>query len=221
MLKKLLISAVAGAATMIAVTAAQAATTFDFTSGNTGWTTGSIGYSSGGISLNVSAGRYVGDNVIDSGSIRQYDGFGLAVNSEGGDENHAIDGKWRNDVVQTSFDQDVYFNSVSFTFYDQTKWFPFIGDILYDPDSFAFFFDTDSDGELELINPALDGNPFEFTGGILKAGTLFGIGAIGKHDDFKLASITVTAVPLPPALALFGGAVLGLGWLARRRKTQS
>ena len=30
--------------------------------------------------------------------------------------------------------------------------------------------------------------------------------------------VQISAVPLPPAMLLFGGAMLGLGWLSRRRK---
>ncbi len=40
---------------------------------------------------------------------------------------------------------------------------------------------------------------------------------IYDYDDFALR-ISVTAIPLPPAVLLFGGALIGLGWLTRRRK---
>lgn len=43
----------------------------------------------------------------------------------------------------------------------------------------------------------------------------------GGEDD-KLGGyiddVQISAVPLPPAMLLFGGAMLGLGWLSRRRK---
>ncbi|MBL4907323.1 MAG: hypothetical protein JKX94_07725 [Sneathiella sp.] len=55
---------------------------------------------------------------------------------------------------------------------------------------------------------------------MLKTGDLFGIGAIGKYHDFKIASITVSAVPLPAALPLYGAgiAVLGfVGWLREKK----
>jgi hypothetical protein len=45
---------------------------------------------------------------------------------------------------------------------------------------------------------------------------LFGDGA-GDADWDDLA-VRVSVVPLPPAMLLFGGALMGMGWLARRRK---
>ncbi|WP_037492548.1 VPLPA-CTERM sorting domain-containing protein [Sneathiella glossodoripedis] len=45
---------------------------------------------------------------------------------------------------------------------------------------------------------------------------LFGDGA-GDHD-FDDMAIRISVVPLPPALLLFGGALIGLGWIGRRRK---
>lgn len=217
MLKKLLISAVAGAATMVAVTAAQAATTFDFTDGDRAQTTGNLSYTEDGLTLNASSAKWSGGTNVDSGRIGQRDNHGLFTNFGILDPN-VIDGFRQDDIAVLSFDRDVYLEEVSFNHYDGTITIPLVGEVLIDPDKFAFFFDSDDDGDLELIDPALDGNPFGFTGGLLKAGDLFGIGAIGKFDNFYLASATVTAVPLPPAMALFGGAVLGLGWLARRRK---
>jgi len=45
---------------------------------------------------------------------------------------------------------------------------------------------------------------------------LFGDGS-GDYDLDDMA-IRISVVPLPPALALFAGALAGLGWLSRRRK---
>ena len=36
--------------------------------------------------------------------------------------------------------------------------------------------------------------------------------------EFYLGGVQVSAVPLPPAVLLFGAALFGLGWLGRRRK---
>lgn len=47
---------------------------------------------------------------------------------------------------------------------------------------------------------------------------LFGDGAGDSDYDDLAVRISVTAVPLPPAALLFGGAMIGLGWLSRRRK---
>lgn len=40
-------------------------------------------------------------------------------------------------------------------------------------------------------------------------------------DDYALAAVTVSAVPLPPALLMFGVAMGGIGFLARRRKKKT
>lgn len=50
---------------------------------------------------------------------------------------------------------------------------------------------------------------------------LFGDGAGDLDYDDMAMRISVTVVPLPPAVLLFGGALIGLGWLARRRKLAS
>ena len=56
--------------------------------------------------------------------------------------------------------------------------------------------------------------------------TLFGqvldadqIDFLSDPANFQLARIEITAVPLPPAVVLFGAALAGLGWLGRRRKS--
>ncbi|MFT6559150.1 PEP-CTERM sorting domain-containing protein [Sneathiella sp.] len=209
MVRNTVISLLAGAAALFSVTAAHAVSSFDFTSGTSSWTSGALSYSKDGIGLDVSAGRYTGGNVVDSGYIRQYNSSGLAVYSSTLFDNHEIDGWNHNDVAVFSFSQDVFLTSVSFNYNSSD-------------DQFAYFFDTDNDGTLELINASLDANPtdtYTFAGLLLKAGDLFGIGAIGYNDDFKIASVTVSAVPLPPAMALFGAAMVGLGWLSRRRKS--
>lgn len=46
---------------------------------------------------------------------------------------------------------------------------------------------------------------------------LFGDGY--GDTDFDDLAVRISVVPLPPALALFGAALFGLGWLGRRRKT--
>ncbi|MCG8490943.1 MAG: VPLPA-CTERM sorting domain-containing protein, partial [Sneathiellales bacterium] len=85
----------------------------------------------------------------------------------------------------------------------------------------AFFSDSDGDGRVELRDQTLKQRNYEFPDTAMTYGTLFGIGAMFEGTEFYIDSITVStvsAVPLPPAALLFGGAVVGLGWITRRRK---
>ncbi len=209
--------AILAAATILVFSSASAmaATTFSFISGpngSAGWTTGSLNYSQDGIGLSASAGRYSSGTVSDSGEIRQYNSHGLAIWSTGSENDHQIDGSGRNDVAVFQFDQDVILDAVSFTSRYNSN-----------GDQFAFFFDTDNDGDLELVQNGLDANPtdtYSFLGGLLKEGDLFGIGAISSDDDFKLESLTVSVsvVPLPAALPLYGAGIAVLGFIGYRRK---
>lgn len=194
---------------------ATAATTFDFLSGPNGavgWTSGTLDYSVDGIDLSVSSGEYSGGSVSDNGSIRQYNGHGLAINSSNNDGNHEIDGRGTNDVAMFDFSKNVTLESVTFTSKYNTN-----------EDRFAFFFDTGDNGSLNLIQNDLNANPtdtYAFLGNLLKTGDFFGIGAIGKKHDFKIASMTVSisAVPLPTALPLYGAGIALLGFVGYRRK---
>lgn len=47
---------------------------------------------------------------------------------------------------------------------------------------------------------------------------LFGDGTGDMDLDDMALRISVTAVPLPPSIVLFGAAVFGLGWLSRRKR---
>ena len=191
-----------------------ATTTFDFLSGpngNSGWTRGTLDYNVDGLALSVSSSEYYRGNVYDSGHIRQYNGHGLAIWNEH-DNDHQIDGKGYNDVAYFDFgDQEVELKSVTFTYNDGG-------------DRFALFADNNDDGYLELINSSLNANPtdtFTFLGSLLFTGTEFGIGAIGRYHDFKLAALTVekiSAIPLPAALPLYGAGVALLGLMGWRRK---
>lgn len=203
----------AAAVFLLSCSVVQAATTFDFTNGNRAETTGALNYSVDGINLAVSAGRYYNPfgsaplGVYDYGDIGQSNGNGLYMRNGYGDD-HQIDGDGRNEVAIFQFDRNVTLESVSFTYFS-------------DNDDFAFFFDVGDDGSLNLINGDIDANPldaYSFAGAYLLNGDLFGIGAIGDNDDFKLASVTVSAVPLPAALPLYGAGIAVMGFVGWRRK---
>lgn len=68
-------------------------------------------------------------------------------------------------------------------------------------------------GFLNVSGLSIFTNKLVFTAG----GTNDGIGA----DDYALAAVGVSAVPIPPAILMFGAALGGLGFLGRRKKNIS
>lgn len=218
-MKKILMAA---AALMLIGTAAQAATTFDFTNGSRSQTSGTLNYSADGINLAVSSARYYNPSgsrplgAHDYGDIGQSNGNGLYIQWGSNDNTHQIDGSGKDEVALFQFSQDVKLESVSFN-YNSSH------------DQFAFFFDNNGDGKLynnqgDLINSSLNANPtdtYAFLGALLKTGDLFGIGAIASNDDFKIASITVSAVPLPAGLPLYGAGLAVLGFVGWRKKQKA
>ncbi len=82
-----------------------------------------------------------------------------------------------------------------------------------------FKFTTSGGGGQEAENGSID-NPLAIAFSAISVDgksviALFGDGA-GDHDYDDMA-IRISVVPLPPALLLFGGALLGLAWLGRKR----
>ena len=132
---------------------------------------------------------------------------------------HFVDGHGKNDVLSFFFSQKVRILSVTFAYNRRN-------------DNFAFFFDKSNgkDGSLtnDLVWKSKDipGDSFYGTYSFLTLnapsyiGRLFGIGAFGDGDQFKVASITVqqvSSVPLPAALPLLLASLGGLGWFGRRK----
>jgi hypothetical protein len=195
-----------------AATTAQAAV-YNFT-GNGNGSSSFYSYTEDGVKLTVTAGHYhssgsssgqvhTGENVTKS----HYSGLG--VSSYSGD-NGQIDGYRENDVLLFSFDSAVKFVSATFS--------------SISGDDFTWFFDDDDNGSLsyDLVGSAdPSGSTYSFTQDYI--GQLFGIAAIGSSDDFRVKSInvnTLSAVPLPAALPLYGAglAVMGfVGWRKRQK----
>ena len=80
-------------------------------------------------------------------------------------------------------------------------------------DDFAIWFEPDFDYD----------DPFDVQGEALVQGLSFGLlteGVYTSSNAIGTLSLTITAVPLPPALLLFGGAVGAMAVPARRRRRQ-
>ncbi|WP_373085180.1 VPLPA-CTERM sorting domain-containing protein [Sneathiella sp.] len=221
-MKSLLTGIAAAAVLTFAAVGAQASTTFNF--GGNGGLAASYAFSEDGIGLTATPGEFqsstIGSETVSTpGAARvgQYAG-GLGVSNPWYFDQHEVDGLINNDVVIFSFDQKVSLETVAFTYFDdEVSWNWKQGWHSAGNDEFSGFLDTDNDGLLNLVGINFDANPFN-AGGII--GKLFGIGAWDNNDDFKIKSMTVSAVPLPAALPLYGAglAVMGfVGWRKRRK----
>ncbi len=201
---------------MIGAPAANA-TSIWFTNGN--YADGAYHYSEEGTDLTASAiiGSRNGGSMYQSSHglyIWSYDcdrkGKGKGKgNSCNGDNTHQIDGYKEGEAVQLTFDQEVHVESL---------YFSYVG---YD-DDFSIKADTGPTFDYDIVGGTYYDNGsgyFNFAGEGL-VGTVFEIAAPYWDDDFKLAGVkfSVSTVPLPPSILMFGAALLGLGYLKRRRK---
>ncbi len=214
MIRKLCLGAVAAVAVTLSSMAVQAATaTFVFNDAYRTWTASPYSFTEGGLTLNVSSNLLSAPDVWDGGAVRTTTENGLEVRGGGSDTNDLIDGSGTDELVRFDFSETVTIKSVTLT-------------VNEDQDQFYYFTDFIIPGTLELVPDPRDANP---TGDVYMFSTLFdtsnlfGIGAVGDDVAFGIASLTVeygnvSAVPLPPAMLLFAGALGGLGWLSRRRK---
>lgn len=199
MFKKTLISAVAAGVLLVSAGIANA-TSLDFTTGNGTAGTNSYSFTVDGITAVTTP-----LTTASSSTIHQYSG-GLGVSSSTPFDNHEIDGAFGDEAVRVTFDQQVNLESILFGAVGTN-------------DDFAYRVDGGSWSTFDIVGGNIwdTGNGYyNFTlPGIL--GTIFDIAAFGSNDDFKLRGMNVSAVPLPPAVLMFGAALIGLGWMRRRK----
>jgi hypothetical protein len=105
----------------------------------------------------------------------------------------AIDGLGLNEFVSLSFSESVLLESITFGGWDGND------DVTFTGLSIAGF---GGDGGTATINEIV---------------SAFTLGAVGLNDNFRISSITVSAVPVPAAAWLFGSALLGMIGLRRNR----
>ncbi|MCG8493609.1 MAG: VPLPA-CTERM sorting domain-containing protein [Sneathiellales bacterium] len=212
----------AAAAVLLASTVTAHAATFDFSYyGNSNYGT-SFSYNVDGIGLTLTPSTFnqnTGNTNTDSNDRLGRWSNGIGVRNSGNDA-HYVDGNGRNDMVIFSFDTEVTFKSVTLQRYGSD-------------DDFAFYFDGTGDGDFNdggdtrfnEVDPAGWNNPSIYNFAQDWIGLTFGVGAEGKHDGFKIKSITVephlSVVPLPAALPLYGAGVAILGFMGWRRKRKA
>jgi hypothetical protein len=129
--------------------------------------------------------------------VRPTNSGGLGVTSSLGDS-PIVDGVGLDDLLNLTFNHKVKIISAVFSEIDFS-------------DDFNFIVDGSNQGHFHI---PLISHLYNFSG---EQGHVFGFGAGENNDDFKLKSITVSAVPLPPALLLFASGLFGIGLLGRRR----
>ncbi|MGI1661249.1 VPLPA-CTERM sorting domain-containing protein [Palleronia sp. KMU-117] len=246
-----IVCGVAAAALYLSACAASAATyTFNFAdNGNTGWqSTFSVGSDEvPSVEVDVTAATYSGDKKTihyDDSRAATWQGFGLGVCGDWStyrdkckDENHRIDGMDNNDLAIFTLDSALALHSIkfgSFNPYTKVEWewtcvlrgrhggcwdwdAEKVTTTFYD--SFDLFIDLGGGLSYQLSDLVAGMVTFDD----LLVSDVFGIGASGKYDAFKIKEIVFkdappNVIPLPAAGWLL---VAGLGGLAamRRKKT--
>lgn len=203
MMKKLLIGAFAACVLIMGAAAANAATMI-FSTGNGSYGANSYSFTVDGV---TAVATPLG---IGTPTIHQYSG-GLGVISPNcyscsGDTNHQVDGRWYGEAVRLTFSEQVYIERAMFTYVGSNDGFS----VRADGGSWSSNIDIPNDNSYEFSLPGL-------------LGTVFDFGALQNNDDWKFKGIEfsrVSTVPLPPAVLMFGAALVGLGWF-RRRKMQA
>lgn len=131
-------------------------------------------------------------------------------------DQHTIDGHGKNEMALLNFgSMNVEITSVTFNYWDRNDDFDFgvFDSLALGTQASSFTDDYDTGGNSSR-------KTFHFGPGTL-VGSIFGFGADGPSDDFKLAGITyeeVAAVPLPAGAALLLTGLFGFGALRRSKK---
>lgn len=204
---------------------AHALTTTTLYLGGNGGLDDSHSYSSGSLTLDLTGHLQNVDGSIGSQEkIGQYSaGVGVTNNDEwawqcsfyGGcgyvpSDEHFVDSTGPDEVVKFLFNMDVTIEKIWFTYVDYQDDFSFA---VFDGSTV-----TDYWADVELDNSFYA----SYTFGSDWTSNMFGIGAAGNGDAFKIKAIQVSyddtpAVPLPAAGWLLLGAFGGVGALRRKR----
>jgi hypothetical protein len=187
--------AVIGALALGGTAAGAATVTFDFTGGPARAPT--MGFSAGGLDLLVSADHFSpATGLLTGGGKVTQTAQGLGERS-GKNDSSKLDGNGRSEILLFAFSSKVVVQNVVFALIGQGS-------------EGVGFADGTMLGSAAVL-PFMDVSAFQLTSDNL------GIGAATGASAFRIASITVTSVPLPAGGALLASALL-LPFLRRKRR---
>jgi hypothetical protein len=195
---------VAACAAALLVGTAVSASTISFTGYNT-YDRNSVTFGDSDLNVTVYAGTFDGHGI--NYHTRRVDIDPNGLGADGTHDFDGVDGRYGNDVLVFSFNQEVQIDSINFTEVDSNDDFAF-GSVSGRSFSRSLSY-ADVDRHTDLTALLSAGS---------RTGLTFGIGAIGSNDNFRVSSITVSAVPLPASgLLLLAAMGAGVG-VSRRRK---
>lgn len=203
--KKMLAPAVLVAA---AVAPQAQAATFDFYENGgplVSSNSSALSFSSGGLTLTVTAASSGGSSAQVA---NRWDGLG--VYTGGLDASDVGSSAFNNpgDVLILTFSQAIQLSSLSFSAWD--------GSLLGDAAKLTW-----ANGLYQNLTTATTGGTtptFTWSGSTSPSGTVLKIQATGSFSSFRLAGLTVSAVPESPAMAMMALGLAGLGVAVRRRR---
>jgi hypothetical protein len=193
-----IIKAGAAAMALILSCGAASAATFNF-SGNSADSASKV-FTDGGVTVTATAGRNGPSGIthLFAAVTQTGPGGGLGVRSQG-DTSGEVDGSGAMDALVLSFNTFVRLASVTFAFAQAD-------------DDWTVYVDDGSGNFVQVADDSSD-NPFYYSGTFRR----IAFQADYLDDDFKVAGMTVTAVPLPAGAWLLLG---GFGALVAMRRKQ-
>lgn len=202
-----------GALVAMAGTASAASVTSVIDLGGSGGYSSSFSFTDGTVGLTTTGHKLHSDGSIgDQKTMGQWGG-GLGVKSDRWDQ-HFVDSNGADEVVKFLFDTAVKIEKIWFTYVDCYDDFAFS---VFSPGGSVTHFDSD----LDIDENGYGYGSYTFASGYVS--TMFGIGAAGHGDSFKIRKIQFSydddpaPVPLPAAGWLM---LAGLGGLAAVRRVR-